>query len=203
MLIYRHGKLEEESHGRLIRRAEAQSLDRVLDAMAAAEQEAEEIRRQAREEFENQKRKGYEEGLEDGNGEIALKQLELVEKSVDYLNSMENTVVDIVLAALRKCIAEIGDRELLEQVIIKAMRAIVNNQARVTLRVSPDMLQAVRERLKDILAGFPAVNYIEAEADESLNGVSCLLVTDVGNVEASLDRQLANIEKVLRKCFDH
>ena len=202
MLIIRQGNLQIETTGRLVKRAEAQSIAEAMDVLSAAQKEAEDVRQKAQEEFETQRKLGYEKGLEDGKEEIAIQKLEQVEKSIDYLGSMENKIVEIVLTALKKCVAEIGDRELMVQVVQKAMQAVVRNQQQVVLKVSPEMLPTVKERLNEILSKFPGVNYINLMEDSHLKGVSCVIETDAGNVEASLDNQLAAIEKTLRKCFN-
>ena len=202
MLIIRQGNLQIETTGRLVKRAEAQSIAEAMDVLSAAQKEAEDIRQQAREEFEAQRKLGYDKGLDDSKEEIAIQKLEQVEKSIDYLSSMENKIVEIVLTALKKCVAEIGDKELMVQVVQKAMQAVVRNQQQVVLKVSPEMLPTVKERLNEILAKFPGVNYINLMDDPRIKGVSCIIETDAGNVEASLDHQLAAIEKELGKCFD-
>ena len=93
-------------------------------------------------------------------------------------------------------------QELMVQVVQKAMQAVVRNQQQVVLKVSPEMLPTVKERLNEILSKFPGVNYINLMDDPRIKGVSCIIETDAGNVEASLDHQLAAIEKALGKCFD-
>ena len=202
MQIIRQGNLQIETTGRLVKRAEAQSIAEAMDVLSAAQKEAEDVRQKAQEEFEAQRKLGYEKGLEDGKEEIAIQKLEQVEKSIDYLGSMENKIVEIVLTALKKCVAEIGDRELMVQVVQKAMQAVVRNQQQIALKVSPEMLPTVKERLNEIISKFPGVNYINLMEDSHLKGVSCIIETDAGNVEASLDNQLAAIEKTLRKCFN-
>ncbi len=202
MLIIRQGNLQIETTGRLVKRAEAQSIAEAMDVLSAAQKEAADIRQQAREEFEAQRKLGYDKGLDESKEEIAIQKLEQVEKSIDYLSSMENKIVEIVLTALKKCVAEIGDKELMVQVVQKAMQAVVRNQQQVVLKVSPEMLPTVKERLNEILSKFPGVNYINLMDDPRIKGVSCIIETDAGNVEASLDHQLAAIEKALGKCFD-
>ena len=202
MLIIRQGNLQIETTGRLVKRAEAQSIADAMDVLSAARKEAEDIRRQAGEEFEAQRKLGYDKGLEDSKEEIAIQKLEQVEKSIDYLGSMENKIVEIVLTALKKCVAEIGDRELMVQVVQKAMQSVVRNQQQVVLKVSPEMLPTVKERLNEILSKFPGVNYINLMDDPRIKGVSCVIETDAGNVDASLDVQLSAIEKALGKCFN-
>ena len=91
---------------------------------------------------------------------------------------------------------------MMVQVIRKAMQDVVRNQQQIVLKVSPEMLPTVKERLNEILSKFPGVNYINLMEDGKLKGVSCTIETDAGNVDASLDVQLAAIEKALRKCFN-
>ena len=202
MLIIRQGNLQIETTGRLVKRAEAQSIADAMDMLSAAQKEADAIRQQAQEEFEAQRKLGYEKGLEESKEDIAIQKLEQVEKSIDYLSTMENRIVEIVLTALKKCVAEIGDRELMVQVVQKAMQAVVRNQQQIALKVSPEMLTTVKARLNEILSKFPGINYINVMEDRKLKGVSCIIETDAGNVEASLDIQLSAIEKALRKCFN-
>lgn len=201
MLIVSQDNFTIESTTRLVKRAEAQSLSEALDILGAARQEAAAIKQRAQEEFAAQKQLGYDKGMEAAKAESVIRKFEQVEEAISYLNSMENQIVEIVITALHKCIAEIGDRELLVQVIIKAMQSIMQKQQQATLKVCPDMKPTIQERLNDILAKFPGVNYINLMEDPSLKGVECILETDAGNVNASLEVQLKAIEAALKKCF--
>ena len=201
MLIVNQDNLRISSTTRLVKRADIQTISEVMDILSDAHREADAIRQQAQNEFESQKQLGYDKGMEIVKKESAIRKFEQVEEAISYLNSMENKIVEIVLTALRKCIAEIGNRELLVQVIIKAMQSIMQKQQQATLKVSPDMLPVIQERLHDILAKFPGVNYINLMDDVSLKGVECILETDAGNVNASLEVQLSAIETTLKKCF--
>ena len=59
MLIIRQGNLQIETTGRLVKRAEAQSIADAMDMLSAAQKEADEIRQQAKEEFEALKNRIY------------------------------------------------------------------------------------------------------------------------------------------------
>jgi len=83
MLIIRQGNLQIETTGRLVKRAKAQSIAEAMDVLSAAQKEAEDIRQQAREEFEAQRKLGYDKGLDDSKEEIAIQKLEQVEKSIE------------------------------------------------------------------------------------------------------------------------
>ena len=65
MLIVRHGNLQIEASRRLVKRAEAQAVASALELLDAARKEADDIRQKAQEEFEAQRKLGYEKGMED------------------------------------------------------------------------------------------------------------------------------------------
>lgn len=203
MLILQNGNLKLGASQRLVKASEVAAVHALESLLSAAESEAQSIVASAQLEFEKQKQLGYEAGLDAGKEDIAFQKLDLVEQSIGYLEKMENRVVEIVLTALRKCVDEIGDRQLMVQIILNAMRAIVRNQQQVRLKVPSEMVSEVRSRLEEILSRFPNVTYIDVVEDEHLEGLSCVLETDAGNVDASLNVQLAAIERVLRKCFEH
>lgn len=125
----------------------------------------------------------------------------LVDESVAFMERTEEKVADVVLKALKKCIAEVGDRELVCQIVKKSMQAIVRNQRQLTVKVAPEMVDTVKGRISTILAEFPSVSYVDVTEDSHLEATACIVETDVGSVEASIDGQLAAIEKSIRKNF--
>ena len=59
----------------------------------------------------------------------------------------------------------------------------------------------VKERMKTLLSEFPSVAFADVVEDPHLAGTACVVETDAGSVEASIDGQLAAIEKSIRKNF--
>ena len=145
------------------------------------------------------RREGYEQGLAEGRQEIAMQQLELVDQSVKYMESVEDKMAEIVLKALRKCIEGIDDEDLVMGVTRKAMKAIVRTQRQITIRVNPKMVAAVKARTAELTADFPSLDYIEVVEDAKLDTSSCVVETAAGTVDASIDNQFAAIEKSIRK----
>jgi type III secretion protein L len=144
---------------------------------------------------------GYEKGLQDGKMEITMQKLDLLESSVQYMEGVEDAMCGIVLKALRKCVDEIGDEELVVQVTKKAMRAVVRNQQQIKVRVNDRMVPVVKARMQEILKDFPSLNFMEIEADGKLDDRACVVETAAGTVDASVDAQIAAIEKSIRKNF--
>ena len=83
----------------------------------------------------------------------------------------------------------------------KSMQAVVRAQRQITIKVAPAMTAVVKERLQSILADFPSVAIAEVVEDPHLEGVACIVETETGMVEASIEGQLAAIEKAIRKGF--
>lgn len=151
--------------------------------------------------LEQARKEGYEKGLAEGKMEMSMQQLDLLESSVRFMEDVEDKMVGIVLKALRKCIEAIGDEELVIGITRKAMKAVVRNQQQITLKVNPGMVEAVKARTAEILKDFPSLNFIEVTGDDRLDVRACVVETAAGTVDASIDVQLAAIERSIRKSF--
>ena len=183
MLLVKKDTFTLETTSRLVKAADVAAVAQIDEVMETA------------------RREGYEKGLQDGKTEITMQKLDLLESSVQYMESVEDTMCGIVLKALRKCVDEIGDEELVVQVTKKAMRAVVRNQQQITVRVNSRMVSVVKARMQDVLKDFPSVNFMEVVEDDKLDGRACVVETAAGTVDASVDAQIAAIEKSIRKNF--
>ena len=201
MLLLKKKTFDVETDRPLVTAEEADVLARAEDVIAAAEAEAAQIRAEAKDAYAAEKRRGYDDGIAEGKTEILMQKLNLLDESVRYMESIELKVSEIVMKALRKCVAEIGDKELVVQIVKKAMQAVVRNQRQITLKVNPAMVTVVKGRLQEILADFPSLSYIDVAEDEHLDATACVVETEAGLVEASVEGQLAAIEKSIRKNF--
>ena len=179
----------------LINKGEEKTLSEIRNLAYSPDAE---IRKAA---YEAEKERGYEEGLAQGRMEIAEKKLEMLDSSVAYMESVEGRMADIVMKALHKCVEEIGDRELVVQVVRKVMSAVIRTQKQVTLKVAPGMGPVVKERLSQILAAYPTVEHLDVVEDDRLHGPACMIETEAGVADGSVDSQLAAIERSIKKHF--
>ena len=183
MLLVKKDTFALETTSRLVKADEVAAVAKLDEVMEAA------------------RREGYEKGVADGKAEIAMQQLGLVEDSVKFMEDVEDKMVQIVLKALRKCVDEIGDENLVMGVTRKAMKAVVRNQRQITLRVNPRMAPVVKARTAELLKDFPSLDFIEVNEDERLDGRACVVETAAGTVDASIEVQLGAIERSIRKNF--
>ena len=201
MLLLKRKTFDVEVDRPLVTADEVGVLAQAEDVIAAAEVEAAQIREEAKAAYAAEKQRGYDDGIAEGKAEILMQKLNLLDESVRYMESIELKVSEIVMKALRKCVAEIGDTELVIQIVKKAMQAVVRNQRQITVKVNPAMVAVVKGRLQEILAEFPSLSYIDVAEDAHLAAAACVVETEAGLVEASVEGQLAAIEKSIRKNF--
>lgn len=201
MLLLKKNDLRIDSAKRLVKAEEVATLATASEIVAAAEAEAAKILEDAKRTFAEERQKGYEKGLSDGRQEILQQKLDLLDESVKYMESVEREMGAVVMKALRKCVQDIGDDEMVVQVVRRAMATIVRSQRQITLRVPADKVATVKARMGEILKDYPAVNFTEVLEDPRLTGVSCVVETAAGMVETSIEAQLAAIEKSIKKHF--
>ena len=199
MLLMNKPGFALQADRRVVKAADAATVRSAAEIIAAAESEAARIREESKAAFEAEKRRGYEKGLDDGKMEIAMQKLDQVDSSVAFMENVEEKMAEVVMKALKTCVTEIGDREMVMQIVRKTMNAVIRTQKQVTLKVAPDMVETVRARVSELPAASPTVETFDVVEDPRLKGAACVLETEAGVADASVETQLAAIEKSLRK----
>ena len=199
MLLINKKDFALSSDRRLVKVSDVATAETAEEIISAVETEAARIREEAKAAFEEEKKRGYEEGLQAGKMEIAMQKLELVDQSVAFMESVEGKMADVVMKALKSCVVEIGDKEMVVNIVRKTMAAVIRTQRQVTLKVAPEMAAVVRERIQAIIADYPTVTAVDVVEDARLKGPACLLETEAGVADASVDTQLAAIERSLKR----
>ncbi len=199
MLLLNKEDFVLQSDRRVVKATDAATAASAAGIIAAAEEEARRIREDAKVAFEMEKKRGYEKGLADGKMEIAMQKLDQVDQSVAFMEGVEKKMADVVLKALKSFVVEVGDREMVVQIVRKTMNAVIRTQRQVTLKVAPELVETVRARIAEFRAAYPTVETFDVVEDPRLKGPACVLETEAGVADASVDTQLAAIEKSLKK----
>ncbi|WP_092402369.1 MULTISPECIES: HrpE/YscL family type III secretion apparatus protein [Candidatus Ichthyocystis] len=147
--------------------------------------------------FEEEKKRGYRDGLEAAREEQAEHMIEQVARAVDYFETVEKRVVDLVLSSVKKIVYDYKDEERTVAVVKNAL-STVRNQKQVVIRVHPNALTSMKEQINSLLSEFPGINYIDVISDSRLEKDGCMLETDIGLVEVNISHQL----KVIREAFE-
>ena len=199
MLLINKGDFVLQSDRRVVKAADVATVRSAAEIVAAAETQAAQIREDAKAAYEEERKKGYDKGIADGKTEIAMQKLDLVDSSVAFMENVEEKMSDIVMKALKSCVIEIGDREMVIQIVRKTMAAVIRTQRQVTLKVAPELVETVRARVSELTATFPTIETFDVVEDPRLKGSSCVLETEAGVADASVESQLAAIERSLKK----
>lgn len=199
MLLLNNPRVPLSTDRRLVKAADAATARSAADILAAAEAEAARIREEAKAAFEAEKQRGYEKGLADAKLEMAMKKLELVDSSVAFMESVERKMADVVLKALKTFTVEVGDEAMVLQIVRKTMNAVIRTQRTVTLKVAPEMKPAVAARVAELKAAYPTIETLDVVEDPRLTGTACVLETEAGAADASVETQLAAIEQSIKR----
>ena len=164
-----------------------------------AEQIVEEARKQAAaivanatQAYNDECKRGYDEGRKEALLEQAERMIEHVGRTVDYFAHVETRMVDLVMGAVQKIVSDFGDRERVLTVVRNAL-SVVRNQKQMTLRLNPAQLETVRASVNGLLALYPGVGYLDLVSDGRIGTDACILESEIGVVEASIEGQLEAI----------
>lgn len=174
---------------KVLRAADHAALVEAQAMLDNARAQAEAILAGAQAAFEAERQRGYADGKEEALLDQAEKMIETVSRTVDYFAGVENEMVDLVMMAVRKVVDGFDDQEKV-MIVVRNALAVVRNQKQMTMRLHPDDLETVRGHINDILAAYPGVGYLDLVPDSRLSRGACILESEIGMVEASLEGQL-------------
>lgn len=174
---------------------------------AKAYDEAEAIRKQAHDEgYET----GYQEAIEAGRREIESEKQELEQQHVQMqeefesykaqlLRETEQQMVDILcklVPAITGVVIE-NQRDVLLYMINKSMQDL-DNSRHFVIKVSSEDYKELEFRKTDIYGALNPNIDIELYEDSKLEPMQCLIETDNGIVDLSLDVQMDNLRTALK-----
>lgn len=142
--------------------------------------------------------RGYAEGAAAAQAAAAEQMMATVARTIDYFAAVEQRMTDLLLEAMQRLLAGYSERERAAMIVRSAL-AVVRNQKQVTLRVAPEQLELLQSLSSDILADFPGIGYLDVQADSRLQGEACIVETEIGIVEASLQAQINALRSALER----
>jgi type III secretion protein L len=166
--------------------------------VAQAQAQALAIEASAQAAYDAEKQRGFDEGLEAASLEQAEQMMENVSRTIDYFGQVEGRMIDLVMQAVQKIMADFDDQQRIV-ITVKNVLSVVRNQKQLTLRLNPHQVDAVKERVNELLAAYPGVGYIDILPDSRVKQGACILESDIGLVEASMEGQLAALRAAFAK----
>jgi type III secretion protein L len=183
---------------RVLRSAEMDAWAQAEALVEAARAQAQAIVDGAQAAYDAECARGYAEGLAEAKMTQTEKMIETVGRTIDYFAQVEADMVALVMGAVRKIIHDYDDADRVLIVVRNAL-AVVRNQKQMTLRLHPQQVEVVRARINDLLAAYPGVGYLDIVGDARLGLQACILESEIGLVEASIEGHVAALETAFQK----
>ncbi len=196
MLCLKNTGVDLLVQGPVLKAADFAAILESRDLVAKAEAEAAHVRAEASAHFLAEKERGYQEGLEQGKAEMAQQVVATLGQSTIYFSKVEKTLVDVVMQALRRIVGEFEERERVERIVRQALE-LLSNSSQVRLKVSPSQEEWLKTRVAALRGSFPRIQLLEVKSDTRLPPDGCILETEFGVIDATVETQLRAIEKAL------
>jgi type III secretion protein L len=185
---------------RVLKRQQYAEYCAATEIVSAAQEEADRIISEAKTSAESLKEEGYQDGLMEGKMEMAEQMMDNVANAVEYFAAIESKVINIVMKGVKKVVGTIPSEELIASVVKNALAA-TRNQKQVTIRVCPEELEVVKKQLDGIITEYPGMTFVDVQADSRLNPGGCILESEMGTVDASVDVQIEAIHRAVTRSF--
>ena len=136
-------------------------------------------------------------GAEEAKARMAEQLLQSASSLTSQLADIEQDLVKVVKSAVRKIISDFDDEKLVLEAVKKGLIPVYKNQ-QVAIRVNPEMLPTVLDSV-DTMSH--KIEFLEVQPDERLKKTDCVIESDIGIIDASIESQLSVIEKALSVQF--
>jgi flagellar assembly protein FliH len=185
---------EKEKSDKIIEEAKAEA-KRILEQ---ARQEAEKIKNDT---YSKAQKKGYEDGLQQGNrqnqqkaAELEAKAKKLQKEYESYEEQLEPKMVEIISGLLEKLTGILTeDRQEVIAYLVSSSLKDLDNCSGFTLRVSKEDYDYLTEKRDLLLSRIGRNVTLEIREDAVLKKNQCLIETDIKVIDCSLDVQLKNL----------
>ena len=160
----------------------------------------------AQEESENIKKSAFEEGYRVGL-EKAQADIDNFKKELANFMNARNEVFEYIAPDILEISVNIAktiikkeldsDPQVLINTIVDVLKTVSKNEPKITIKVRPQSIQFIKDTIPNITYQYCIDSKINIIADPSIEEGGCVLQTNNGIVDASIDTQIEIIKKTL------
>ena len=149
-------------------------------------------------------KEGYQKGLETAKSDIA----EIKNSIVSFLNAKQEVfdeispkILEISLDIAKKIIKkEVQDTpEVLTNNVQEILKTYSKGEGSVTIKVNPSQVDLLKQNIPDILNTIGSDSNVKVVADETIMEGGCLVTTENGVIDATIETQLSIISEALKE----
>lgn len=176
-------------------------VERILDeAQKEADRiraEAEALRLQVTLEMEKAKKRGYDEGKEEGMSGLTEEIVRVRKLKEDFFATAEPDVIKLVMDIAEKVIGKLvaQHKEAIHSIVHQALERSLGDK--IVVRLHPadlKRLQTMDLTFKELL---DRTKHLHFKEDETIQQGGCVVETEIGTIDAQLEIQLKAIKKAL------
>ena len=184
------------SGGRVLKSADYERLEEGESLLEDLAREQRRAKQEAARSFEEQKERGYEEGLARSEEARAAQAFETVARAIDYFESMEDDMVSLLESALDKIADDLDKDKLVRQVITRALRDY-RTLPQITIHISRKQEQALHKDIERLAQEARLAGLVKVSVNSRLEEGACLLESPLGTVELGISSQIASLKSTL------
>ena len=184
----------------LVKKEEFSALLGARDIVAQAHRYGEALKAEMHEQVEAARRAGYEAGIEEARTDFSATVVATVAEMETAFARLELRIVNTVMGALQQILGRIDDRTLMEQLVRRVLSQSRQGKE-LRLRVAASQFDEVNRWLSELIKEFPDIEFVDVLKDSSATPGTCVLESEFGAIDASLDVQLAAVRRGLVSAF--
>lgn len=142
---------------------------------------------------------GLNQGAEEAKIRLAEQLISSASTMTNQLKDIEISITDVVISSVRKIIDDYDDIDLVSAVVKKALKPIYKGQ-KVSVRVHPEMMPRLIDEL-GLGDESDHNHFVDLVPEHQLEKTDCVIESDLGIVNASVDNQLEILTRELEKTF--
>jgi type III secretion protein L len=168
--------------------------------ISKARSRAEEIIKDAESVYASEKQRGYQRGLEKAKHEMTVEISATSLKTAQYFHAIEKKTITLVMDTVKKII-DITDKSELIIGLLKKALLILKSQKQITVKAALDQVDAINDRLDEIMTIYPGIDTIDVKGDDRISPTDLIIESEIGIVNAGIETQLAAVEQAFSQCF--
>lgn len=161
---------------------------------------AESLRASMQARVEAATRAGYEAGERTAREDVAAAVTTTVAQMESAFSRLEPRIVNTVMSAVQQILRQTDQRVVMER-SVRQLLAQARVEKRLHLRVCAEQFDDVNQWLSGVLKDFPEVEFVDVLKDPAAGYGTCVLESELGSIDASLDVQLAAVRRGLLNAF--
>lgn len=200
--LIHQGDVTKTSPNKILKAEEFSQLLNIEELLHITQQDIEQYKQDTAQERVEQKQQGFEEGKQEGLALFNHQMIYLDQKVKQMQHEMQKMILPLALKAAKKIVGAQLDLnpETIVEIVQQALKPVRQNHE-IKIFVSKqdkEALETHKEKLKTL---FDQLRILSIEEREDLQIGSCIIETESGIINASLDNQWRALEAAFEAFF--